>query len=66
MICFRANGTVMKWVITTIASPAKISLARLTKSTFPVDVYQNDTLAKVQKKLKITKQGKRFGANHCH
>lgn len=38
--------------------PGKISLARLTKSNFPVDVYQNDTLAKVQKKLKIQSREK--------
>ncbi|WP_207512687.1 hypothetical protein [Longitalea luteola] len=33
--------------------PGKISLSRLGKSTFPVDVYQNDSLARVQKNLKL-------------
>jgi len=33
--------------------PGRISLSRLTKSSFPVDVYQNDTLAKLQKDLKL-------------
>ena len=33
--------------------PGKISLSRLAKSSFPVDVYQNDTLAKLQKDLKL-------------
>ena len=33
--------------------PGRISLSRLTKSSFPVDVYQNDTLAKLQKDHKL-------------
>jgi len=33
--------------------PGKIALSRLTKSIFPVDVYQNDTLAKLQKNIKL-------------
>jgi hypothetical protein len=33
--------------------PGKISLSRLAKSIFPVDVYQNDTLAKLQKNIKL-------------
>jgi hypothetical protein len=33
--------------------PGHISLSRLTKSSFPVDVYQNDTLAKLQKDFKL-------------
>jgi hypothetical protein len=38
--------------------PGRISLSRLTKSSFPVDVYQNDTLAKLQKDLKLKKREK--------
>jgi len=38
--------------------PGKISLSRMTKSIFPVDVYQNDTLAKLQKNLKLKKREK--------
>lgn len=38
--------------------PGKISLSRLAKSIFPVDVYQNDTLAKVQKDLKLQNRQK--------
>jgi hypothetical protein len=38
--------------------PGKISLSRLTKAAFPIDVYQNDTLAKVQKNLKLQNRQK--------
>lgn len=38
--------------------PGKISLARVAKSIFPVDVYQNDTLAKLQKNLKLKNREK--------
>ncbi|AEV98541.1 hypothetical protein A4D02_21685 [Niastella koreensis] len=38
--------------------PGKISLARVAKSIFPVDVYQNDTLARLQKNLKLKKRDK--------
>ncbi|OQP62503.1 hypothetical protein A3860_27820 [Niastella vici] len=38
--------------------PGRISLSRLTKSIFPVDVYQNDTLAKLQKDLKLERREK--------
>src|SRR6185369_10992272 len=34
-------------------SPGRISLSRTLKPTFPVDIYQNDTLAALQKYLKI-------------
>lgn len=38
--------------------PGKISLSRLTKGAFPVDVFQNDTLAGVQKHLKLQNRQK--------
>ncbi len=38
--------------------PGKISLSRLTKAAFPIDVYQNDTLAGVQKNLKLQNRQK--------
>jgi hypothetical protein len=38
--------------------PGKISLSRVAKSIFPVDVYQNDTLARLQKNLKLKKRDK--------
>jgi hypothetical protein len=38
--------------------PGRISLSRLTKSSFPVDVYQNDTLAKLQKDFKLQNREK--------
>jgi hypothetical protein len=38
--------------------PGKISLARRIKSIFPVDVYQNDTLAKLQKNIKLQSREK--------
>jgi hypothetical protein len=38
--------------------PGKISLSRVTKSIFPVDVYQNDTLAKLQKNLQLKSREK--------
>ncbi|WP_205511335.1 hypothetical protein [Longitalea arenae] len=38
--------------------PGKISLSRLGKSNFPVDVYQNDTLARMQKELKLQNRQK--------
>jgi hypothetical protein len=38
--------------------PGKISLARVAKSIFPVDVYQNDTLVKLQKNLKLKNREK--------
>lgn len=38
--------------------PGKISLSRLGKSNFPVDVYQNDSLARVQKNLKLQNRRK--------
>jgi hypothetical protein len=38
--------------------PGKISLARVAKSIFPIDVYQNDTLARLQKDLKLQNRQK--------
>ena len=38
--------------------PGKISLARVAKSIFPIDVYQNDTLAQLQKNLKLKSREK--------
>ena len=38
--------------------PGKISLSRVAKSIFPVDVYQNDTLVKLQKNLKLKNREK--------
>ncbi|MBO9201653.1 MULTISPECIES: hypothetical protein [Niastella] len=38
--------------------PGKISLSRLAKSIFPVDVYQNDTLARLQKNMKLQSREK--------
>jgi hypothetical protein len=38
--------------------PGRISLSRLAKSSFPVDVYQNDTLAKLQKDIKLQSREK--------
>jgi hypothetical protein len=38
--------------------PGKISLSRVTRSIFPVDVYQNDTLVQLQKNLKLKSREK--------
>ena len=38
--------------------PGKITLARQTKASFPVDVYQNDTLATLQKDLRLQNRQK--------
>jgi hypothetical protein len=38
--------------------PGKITLARQTKASFPVDVYQNDTLASLQKNLLLQNRRK--------
>ena len=38
--------------------PGKITLARQTKASFPVDVYQNDTLATLQKNLRLQNRQK--------
>lgn len=38
--------------------PGRISLSRVAKSIFPVDVYQNDTLAKLQKNLQLKNREK--------
>jgi hypothetical protein len=38
--------------------PGRISLSRVARSIFPVDVYQNDTLANLQKNLKLKSREK--------
>lgn len=39
-------------------SPGQITLNRETSSIFPIDVYQNDTLANIQKNLKLQNRDK--------
>ena len=43
---------------TQTCQPGKIMLERLAKATFPVDVYQNDTLARLQKNIHLQSREK--------